>query len=67
MIFQALGYLGSINSELTEAKGVDAVAFYIGFNLPIIFASILFLVSLSLKMKIKKAESYNEIDSIGKN
>jgi hypothetical protein len=66
-VLQVLGYVGYLNSKPEEEEaGVNAVFFYIGFNLPIIIAAILFVSSLILKRKIDKKEADIEIDSIGK-
>jgi len=66
IVFQLLGYLGNMGKSPTIAKGVDLVAFYVGFNLPAILALILFLVSLYLRRRLKKKEMSTIVDSIGK-
>jgi hypothetical protein len=66
VVIQVMGYVGYINSEHVEEKGVNAVYFYIGFNFPAIIAAILFAISIFLKRKIDKKEADIEIDSIGK-
>lgn len=65
LVCQLLGYLGNINNKQLNPKGVNLIAFYIGFNLPLILAAIIFLISLILKSSIVKNDSDNLIDSIG--
>ena len=64
-ILQLSAYLGSMNAPSTDAKGIEVVAYYIGFNLPVILASILLIISWFLKIKMQKKEDENLVDSIG--
>lgn len=63
---QLSAYIGTSRSPAIELSGISAVAYYIGFNLPLILAAIFFAVSAFLKKKIKKVETQDLIDSIGK-
>ena len=65
IIFQLLGYLGTIGKTPTKAQGVNLAAYYLGFNLPAIVALILFLISVYLKRQMKKKELSAIVDSIG--
>lgn len=66
LLFQILGYIGDNSTTPTDLTGTNLAAYYIGYNLPIILAAILFTVSWYLKRKIQKKESQTLIDSIGK-
>ncbi|OSZ77587.1 hypothetical protein CAP36_14530 [Chitinophagaceae bacterium IBVUCB2] len=65
VLFQILGYIGR-NITHRHTTGTNLVAYYIGFNMPVILAAILFTMSWYLKRKIQKKESQTLIDSIGK-
>ena len=68
LVFQLLGYLGTLSKDkdTTPAEGVGLVAYYIGFNLPVIIAAILFVIAQFQKKKMSKKDEANIIDSIGK-
>ena len=66
LIFQFFAYLGSISSKPEDESGIGLVAYYFGFNMMLIIAFILLIISHSLKRKLQKEEQADEIDSIGK-
>ncbi len=65
-IFQALAYIAAIDKPAADEKGFYAVAWYVGFNLPLILACILYLVVISIKRKSRKKEPLKPDDSIGR-
>jgi uncharacterized membrane protein len=66
VVFQLIGYLGNMGKKTPELSGINSVAFFIGFNLPLIVAIFLFLISLFLTSKIRKRKKMEMVDSIGK-
>ena len=66
LVYQILGYLATLKNPSTDAQGIYAVAYYLGFNFPILLAAILGIISLNIKRKIRKKEADSLIDSIGK-
>ena len=66
LVFQILGYLGTLNNSSTKARGIDAIAYYTGFNFALILSSILLIISNYIKRKIRRSEAETLIDSIGK-
>jgi uncharacterized membrane protein len=64
--FQAIGYIGSWDKVPTNLHGINNIAYFIGYNFFLLFALILFFVSIQLKRKIRKKEMLRTIDSIGK-
>jgi predicted permease len=67
LVIQAIGYLGSIDSNgKIFAEGVKPFSYYIGFNFFLIFSITLFYIARSLKKKQKRKEMADIIDSIGK-
>jgi FtsH-binding integral membrane protein len=66
IVAQVIGYLGNAKEQPIEAIGIDAIAYYIGFNLFGIIAIILFIICFFLRQKLKQNEKKDIIDSIGK-
>jgi hypothetical protein len=67
LIIQALSYAGSLGGKdeiITNTP--ELIGYYLGFNLPLIIAIILFIISFSQKRKLQKMEERNMIDSIGR-
>lgn len=65
-VFQILAYIGLLTEPLPQENGIDAIAFYIGFNIFLIIAAILFCIAYKLKKKWKSNNLGDMIDSIGK-
>jgi hypothetical protein len=63
---QAIGYLGNAKEQPVDATGINTTAYYIGFNLFLITAIILFVISFFLRLKLKRNEKKDMIESIGK-
>lgn len=66
VVFEILAYIGSIGDPPIEGKGINAIAFYIGFNIFLIIALLLFGIAYHLKNKSKRNNQNDLIDSIGK-
>jgi len=66
LIFQLLGYLGAMDAKAPEGSFTDLIPYYIGYNLALILAFVLLLVSRYLKIKMRKKADREVIDSIGK-
>ena len=67
LIIQLASYLGSIEGEdevITNTP--ELIGYYLGFNLPLLIAIILFIISFSQKRKLQKMEAKDMIDSIGR-
>jgi hypothetical protein len=68
LIIQLASYLGSIGGEdevITNTP--ELIGYYLGFNLPLLIAIILFIISFFLqKRKLQKMEAKDMIDSIGR-
>ncbi len=60
LVFQLLGYFGSITSKQTLPA--SNIPFMIGFNLPIILSAVFFLLAYNVKRKMKRKEEENDID-----
>lgn len=67
LVFQILSYLGNLNTPKNNSTEMaDLIAYYIGYNLPLIISVILFIIASSLKKKMKQNRTNDMIDSIGK-
>ena len=65
-VIQVLGYIGTLSAKKATPNEDQSIAYYLGFNLPLILAAILFVIERNIKRKMDKKESENMIDSIGK-
>lgn len=65
LVYQILGYIGNRNKKFDLNGDIGDVAFYVGFNLPLIIAFILFLIARYLKKKMRKKEESEILDSLG--
>ena len=66
VVIQVLGYIGTLTAKKVFPEEDQSFAFYLGFNLPLILATILFANERSIKRKMDKKKSEEIIDSIGK-
>jgi uncharacterized membrane protein len=66
VVAQAIGYMGKANEQPIDATSINSTAYYLGFNLFLIAAIILFVISFFLRLRLKRNEKKVMIDSIGK-
>ena len=67
LVFQILAYLGNINKKTEEIPDLAGkLAYYFGFNLPLIISVILYWRAYYLKKKLKQKNEIEQIESIGK-
>jgi len=67
LLFQLVGLLGKPGNNTVDATGINLIAYYIGYNIFLIFSVLLFSYSYYLRRKLKKKKNYDLVDSIGKN
>ncbi len=63
---QVIGYMGKAKEQPIDATAINSTAYYIGFNFPLITAIILYIVAFFLRLKLKRNEKEDMVDSIGK-
>jgi TRAP-type C4-dicarboxylate transport system permease small subunit len=71
-LFQLFGYVALIadshitSEEVTGSDLPNKIAYYVGYNLPLVAAMICFFVAYRLKRKIKRRSMEVVVESIGR-